>query len=408
MLFPSEELVGVVSYNQLDPVNDILPDVRQDILYDDESFSPLATFITYLGGSESCHDDHFRWPEEIMDKFAVTSGAVGDTAAGVETAAIVFNSANMKVGDKLYNPASKQFYVVTTKVSGTTTTSTVKLTADPFTAAGTAISGTVNWRVLNNKPLEKGYIPVGVGGHPTWYSNYIETAVQVAEISWEMDDIALWYNESQHQHDVQHAYRAIFAGFERSFLFNKGGKDTKTLTNERGEVSSGVSRDTTGMLQWVTSTGSYSGDLDKATLNQFFYSTVFGGRNAGERYKVMSTGVNVWQAIEDMAFTQVRYDARADDNPFGITIHTVKGYGNREILLLEEREFSADTNADEYADTAMVFDPNLLKIKHLSKNYIRMLPYNPGHQMVRGIVFWGTGGLEIRGRGKHHILTKTA
>lgn len=406
MLFPSEELVGIVNYGSMDPVNDILPDVRQDILWDDDSFSPLATFITWMGGAEKCHDDHFRWPEEIMDKFAVTSGAVGTTAAGIETANIVFNSANMKVGDYIFNPGSGQYYFVSTWTSATTTTSTVKLTAAPISAGGTAISGTVSWRVLGNHPLEKGYLPVGIGGHPTWYTNTIETQVQVAEISWEMDDIALWYNENQHQHDIKLAYRAIFSGFERSFLFNKGGKEVRTLVNERGEISTGYARDTTGMMQWVTQVGSYSGDLDRATFNSLMYQKVFGPRNSGDRTKVMSTGVNVWQAIEDMGLQQIRY--KSEDNELGMQINSVKTYGNREVMLLEEREFSNDVNADEYADTALIFDPNLLKIKHLSDQYIKMASYNPGRQMIRGIFFWGTGGLEIRGRGKHTILTKIA
>lgn len=408
MLFPSEELVGIVNYNSLDPINDILPDVRQDILWDDESFSPLATFITFMGGTEKSHDDHFRWPEEIMDKFAVTSGAVGSTGPGVETAIIIFNSANMKVGDKLFNPGSGQYYVVTSaNLTGTTsTTSGVKLTAAPFSAGGNAISGTVNWRVLGNGPLEKGYLPIGIGGHPTWYTNTIETQTQVAEISWEADDIALWYNENQHQHDIKIAYRAIFSGFERSFLFNRGGKEKRTYVNERGEVSSGNARDTTGMLQWVTQVGSYSGDLDRETLNSILYKKVFGPRNSGDRTKVMSTGVNVWEAIENMAYTQLRY--KAEDNDLGMQIHAVKTYGNREIMLLEEREFSNDQNADEYANTALIFDPNLIKIKHMHDQYIRMSPYNPGRQRIKGIYFDGTGGLEIRGRGKHTIITQIA
>lgn len=403
--FPSEELVGVVNYGSMDPVNDILPDVRQDILYDDESFSPLATFITYMGGSEASHDDHFRWSEELMDVFAVSSSAVNGTAPGVETANVTFQSGFIKVGDYFFNPSSGQFYQVTTFVSNTTTTSVVKLTACPFSAAGNAVTGTVAWRVLGNRTLEKGYVPVGIGGHPTWFVNTIQVQTEVAEISWEMDNIALWYSEDQHKHDVAIAYRRMFASFERSYLFNKGGKELRSMTNERGQVSSGYARDTTGMLQWVTSISSYPGDLDRPTLNSFFYGALFGPRNAGSRYKVASTGVEVWRSIEDMAFAQVRY--QSGDNDLGMEIHTIKGFGNREVLLLEEREFSSDAGADEYAGTMLVFDPNLIKIRHLGSQYIRMMALNPGMQRIRGIVFDGTGGLEIRGRGKHHILTPT-
>lgn len=407
MLYPAEELVGVVGTFSLDATLDILPDVRNDILYEDEDFSPIMTFQAHLSGVEKTHNTTFRWPEQIIDKYAVTSGAIGVTGAGLETGNITFASANMRVGDFLFNPASGQRYQVTTWVSRTTSVSVVRLTRVPFTSAGTAITGTVAWRVLGNHVLEGQWLPIGTGGKPTWYNNTVEEQAQTATITRIMENVSTWYSNpaSQFELDNQIAWRAIFSGIERSFLFGSGVEELRAFTNEEGNRSSGTGRETTGMMTWVTDVASYPGDFDKATLNAFMFKNVFGGRNSGDRRKMMATGMNIFEAIDDMANNQLRYLPGAKE--LGLDIAEIKTAGTRSLYLVEEREFMNDPNASEYSDTALVYDPNLLGIKHLSGSYIEVKPMQTGLRTIRGIEYYACCGLEIRGRGKAHIITKT-
>lgn len=401
----ASELVGVVGTFEMGG-DDIMREVDEMVLEeDDDQFSPLITFMTRIQGTVQIKNTKFEWQENIIDKFAVTSASIPGTAAGAETANVVFQSPSMRVGDVIFHPGSGQRFKVTTWVSKTTTTSTIKLMRIPETQPGTAISGTPSFRVLGNYTLEKGYYPIGVGTKPDFYYNYTQLNTTVATISKTMKEVNT-YHGSQFEEDNHYALKNMQGGQERSMLFAIPIEEEATFTNEEGNQSDGVFRMTQGVFDWIQSVGTYSGTIDKQTLNAFFGQKVFGPRNSGSRRKMSINGPNVMQGINDMANDQLRLMPGATE--LGLDIFTYAVWGQRRVAIMEEREFSYDVNASEYADTMLVIEPDLMSIMQLGSNFLTVEPLNAGPRDIEGIVYRSEFGLKIKGRGKHHRLTKVA
>jgi hypothetical protein len=399
------ELLGVVGTFSMEDV-DVIRDVDFDVLYEDEpDWSPLATFMTRISGTQTVKNTKYEWQENVLDKFAVSSAAIPSTTAGAETTNVVINSANMRVGDVLFHAPTGQQFQITTRVSKTTTTTTVKLTKIPITEAGDAISGTPSFRVLPNFMLEGGYYPIGVGTKPDFYFNYTQLNATTATITKTMKEVTT-YHGSHFEEDVMYALHNLQCGQERTILFGKGIQEARTFTNEESNVSDGTFRSTQGLFDYITSIGPYSGDLDKPTLNAFCGGKVWGPRNSGSRKKLFVSGANVMQAINDMSMEQ--YRVMSGENVFGLDIQAYKLWGNRIGVILEEREFSNDTLADDYADTMLAIEPDLINIMQLGSQFIQLSPLNAGPRDIEGLVWRSEFGLKTRGRGKHHRLTKVA
>lgn len=396
------ELVGAIGTFMMADI-DVIREVDQNVLLEDLDFSPLATFMSRIQGTEQVHNTKFEWQENIIDKFAVTCGAIGATSAGVETADIVFQSANMRTGDVVFHPGSGQKWRLTTFTSSDSTTWTGKMTRIPFASAGSAVTGTPTLRVLGNHTLEKGWFPAGVGTKPQWYSNYTQPFGTVAEITWEMKETAT-YHGSQFEQDNMYAWQNLQGGQERTILFGEAINENQSWTDENGNVNSGVARQTQGLFKWITSVGPYSGDLDKATLNAFTYGRVWASRNSGSRKKMAVTGINVFEAIDDMANNQLRLFPGAAE--LGLDIYEVKVAGSRSLALVEEREFMNDLNASEYADTMMVIEPNMITLCQLGNYFIKIGKLPEERRPMDGIYYWSNLGLKFKGRNKHHLLTK--
>jgi len=404
-LNPGEELVGIVGTFSFAEETDILPDIKERILFEDIDFPPLATFMSRIQGTEPAHNTTFKWMESIIDKFAVTTSSFNATSAGDETANVTFQSPGMRVGDVIHHPGTGQKYQLTTYVSRTSTTSVFKCVRVPFSLAGSAITGTPTFRVLGNHILEGQWLPIGQGVKPTFYSNYTQPLVEVATISRTMKEVATWWG-SVFELDNMAAAQRLYADQERILIFGEGVEEDHAFTNEEGYSSEGVYRSTAGLHANITSIFPYSGDLDKATLNAWYYGPVFGGRNSGQRKMMQLTGMNVFAAFDDIANQQLRYLPEIS-TALGVDVNAVKVAGQRQVALVEEREYMNDVDASEYADTATIVYPDLLAIRQLGANFMRVGPINMGPRISEGIEYYSEFGLEFKGRGKHHMLTKT-